>query len=27
VDLGPSKADVTIQSFSELKTLLKKKKQ
>lgn len=25
VDLGPSKADVTIQSFSELKTLLKKK--
>ena len=26
VDLGPSKADVTIQTFSELKTLLKKKK-
>ena len=25
VDLGPSKADVTIESFAELKTLLKKK--
>ena len=25
VDLGPSKADVTIEAFSELKTLLKKK--
>ncbi|MGB7220291.1 MAG: HAD hydrolase-like protein [Vicinamibacterales bacterium] len=26
VDLGPSKADVTIETFAELKTLLKKKK-